>query len=88
MCQPTLLIAGDRDAVLGLWEEEVEAMESTVPNLTKQVTLPGVYPLETAGTSSCGKRPIDRISVPPKRHRNDRVPVLSLKFLKTSSPIM
>jgi hypothetical protein len=52
MCQPTLLIAGDRDAVLGLWEEEVEAMESTVPNLTKQVTLPGVYPLETAGTSS------------------------------------
>jgi hypothetical protein len=36
MCQPTLLIAGDRDEVLGLWEEEVEVMESTVPNLTSR----------------------------------------------------
>jgi pimeloyl-ACP methyl ester carboxylesterase len=40
--QPTLFIAGDRDAVLGFWGEYVEAMESNVPNLVRKEILPGV----------------------------------------------
>jgi pimeloyl-ACP methyl ester carboxylesterase len=42
MQQPTLFIAGDRDAVLGFWGEYVEAMESNVPNLVRKVILPSV----------------------------------------------
>jgi pimeloyl-ACP methyl ester carboxylesterase len=40
--QPTLFIAGDRDAVIEFWAEEVGAMPVNVPNLTRQVILPGV----------------------------------------------
>src|SRR5215469_788593 len=40
--QPTLFIAGELDAVLGFWGEEVEAMERSVPGLVKKVILPGV----------------------------------------------
>jgi pimeloyl-ACP methyl ester carboxylesterase len=40
--QPTLFIAGDRDAVLDFWGEEVAAMEENVPKLTRKVILPGV----------------------------------------------
>ena len=40
--QPTLFIAGERDAVLDFWGEEVEAMERNVPNLRKKLILPGV----------------------------------------------
>jgi pimeloyl-ACP methyl ester carboxylesterase len=40
--QPTLFIAGDRDAVLGFWGEYVGAMESNVPNLVRKLILPGV----------------------------------------------
>ena len=39
--QPTLFVAGDRDAVLGFWGEHVEAMERNVPNLVRKVILPG-----------------------------------------------
>jgi pimeloyl-ACP methyl ester carboxylesterase len=40
--QPTLFIAGDRDAVIEFWAEEVAAMPVNVPNLTRQVILPSV----------------------------------------------
>ncbi len=40
--QPTLFIAGDRDAVVEFWDEEVATMERNVPNLTRKVILPGV----------------------------------------------
>jgi pimeloyl-ACP methyl ester carboxylesterase len=40
--QPTLFVAGDRDAVIEFWAEEVAAMPTHVPNLTRQVILPGV----------------------------------------------
>jgi pimeloyl-ACP methyl ester carboxylesterase len=40
--QPTLFIAGDRDAVLGFWGEHVEAMERNLPNLKCKEILPGV----------------------------------------------
>jgi epoxide hydrolase A/B len=40
--QPTLFIAGDRDAVIEFWAEEVAAMPTNVPNLIRQVILPSV----------------------------------------------
>jgi len=40
--QPTLFIAGDRDAVIEFWRSEFDAMEENVPNLTRKVLLPGV----------------------------------------------
>jgi pimeloyl-ACP methyl ester carboxylesterase len=40
--QPTLFVAGDRDAVVDFWGEDVDAMERYVPELTKKVILPGV----------------------------------------------
>jgi pimeloyl-ACP methyl ester carboxylesterase len=40
--QPTLFIAGDRDAVLDFWGEEVEAMGRNVPKLRKKVILRGI----------------------------------------------
>jgi pimeloyl-ACP methyl ester carboxylesterase len=40
--QPTLFIAGDRDAVLSFWGEQVDEMEHSVPNLVRKVILPGV----------------------------------------------
>jgi pimeloyl-ACP methyl ester carboxylesterase len=42
LLQPTLFIAGERDAVIEFWGEEVAAMPTTVPNLNRQVILPGV----------------------------------------------
>ncbi len=39
--QPTLFIAGDRDAVIEFWREAFDAMEENVPNLTKKILLPG-----------------------------------------------
>ncbi len=38
--QPTLFVAGDRDAVIEFWSDEVDTMETTVPNLTRSVMLP------------------------------------------------
>lgn len=38
--QPTLFVAGDRDAVIEFWSDAVDVMETTVPNLTKSVLLP------------------------------------------------
>ncbi len=38
--QPTLFVSGDRDAVIEFWSDEVDAMETTVPNLTRSVMLP------------------------------------------------
>jgi len=40
--QPTLFIAGDRDAVIEFWKEQLDALEKNVPNLRKKVILPGV----------------------------------------------
>jgi pimeloyl-ACP methyl ester carboxylesterase len=40
--QPTLFIAGDRDAVIEFWDEAFNALEKNVPNLRKKVVLPGV----------------------------------------------
>lgn len=40
--QPTLFIAGEHDAVLEFWGEEVATMRANVPHLTRQVILPGV----------------------------------------------
>lgn len=42
LLQPTLYIAGDRDAVIEFWSDEVDAMGANVPNLRKSVLLPGV----------------------------------------------
>ncbi len=39
--QPTIFIAGDRDAVIEFWREAFDALEKNVPNLTKKVLLPG-----------------------------------------------
>src|SRR5262249_33366746 len=42
MLQPTLFVAGDRDAVIDFAKEAVDMFEHFVPNLKKKVILPGV----------------------------------------------
>jgi len=42
MLQPTLFVAGDRDAVIDFAKEAVDMFEMFVPNLKKKVILPGV----------------------------------------------
>ncbi len=39
--QPSLFIAGERDGVLQIYPRDVEALEQTMPRLTKKVLLPG-----------------------------------------------
>lgn len=40
--QPTLFIAGDKDAVIEFWGDELNSMDQHVPNLKKKVILPGI----------------------------------------------
>ncbi|MFZ0887111.1 MAG: alpha/beta hydrolase [Candidatus Binataceae bacterium] len=42
LMQPTIFIAGERDAVIEFWNEEFNALEANVPNLKKKATLPGI----------------------------------------------
>ncbi len=42
LLQPTIFIAGDRDAVIEFWGEEFNALEANVPNLRKKAVLAGV----------------------------------------------
>lgn len=39
--QPALFVAGEVDAVITMYREAFDAMETTIPNLTKKVLLPG-----------------------------------------------
>ena len=41
LLQPTIFIAGDKDAVIEFWDEEFNALETNVPNLKKKAVLPG-----------------------------------------------
>ena len=41
LCQPSLFVAGEQDAVITMYREAFDAMEETVPNLTKKILLPG-----------------------------------------------
>jgi len=40
--QPTLFVAGECDVVMEFWKAEFDAMETTVPKLTRKIVLPGV----------------------------------------------
>lgn len=41
LCQPSLFVAGEIDPVITMYREAFDAMEETVPNLTKKILLPG-----------------------------------------------